>query len=197
MKTNLSPEYWQERYRQQQTGWDLGTVSPPLKAYFDQLTNLETRILIPGCGHAYEAAYLHQQGFKNVYIADVAEAPLTDFQQRVPTFPASHLLHQDFFKLTQTFDLIVEQTFFCALDPALRPAYAKQCAGLLVTGGKLAGLLFNTTFSQPGPPFGGSEAEYRTYFEPYFHFRTFETATNSVKPRAGKELFMILERKEH
>ena len=194
MSTNLTPDYWQQRYLENQTGWDLGAVSPPLQAYFDQLTDLETRILIPGCGHAYEAAYLHQKGFKNVFVADIAEAPLRNFQKRNPDFPAAHLLLQDFFKLTQAFDLIIEQTFFCALDPALRPAYAKKCAELLKPGGKLVGLLFNTGFDKPGPPFGGSADEYRTYFEPYFHFRTFETATNSVKPRAGRELFIILEK---
>jgi hypothetical protein len=59
----------------------------------------------------------------------------------------------------------------------------------------LVGLLFNSEFEKPGPPFGGTAEEYKSYFEPYFHFRTFETATNSVKPRAGSELFIILERK--
>ena len=195
MITNLTPDYWQNRYLNNQTGWDLGQVSPPLKAYFDQLNNLETSILIPGGGKAYEAEYLHLKGFKNVFVAEVAEAPLTDLKKRLPDFPVAHLLLQDFFKLTQTFDLIIEQTFFCALDPVLRPAYAKKCAELLKPGGKLVGLLFNTEFNQPGPPFGGSQEEYQTYFEPYFHFRTFETATNSIKPRAGNELFMILERK--
>ena len=195
MKTKLTPDYWQNRYLENQTGWDLGAVSPPLKTYFDQLNQLEMKVLIPGCGKAYEAEYLHRKGFKNVFVADIAQAPILEFKQRVPDFSPEHLLIQDFFKLNYSFDLIIEQTFFCAFDPVLRPAYAKKCAELLKAGGKLVGLLFNTEFTQPGPPFGGSEEEYRTYFEPYFHFRTFETATNSVKPREGRELFIILERK--
>jgi len=195
METNLTPDYWQTRYLDGQTGWDLGSVSPPLKAYFDQLKTQDISILIPGGGHAYEAEYLFRKGFKNVFIADVAEAPLAAFQKRVPEFPKQQLLRQDFFKLTQNFDLIVEQTFFCAIDPALRPKYAAKCAELLIPGGKLVGLLFNTEFEKAGPPFGGSAAEYQTYFEPYFHFHTFAEAYNSIPPRAGRELFMILERK--
>jgi hypothetical protein len=191
----LTEHYWQNRYELGQAGWDLGTVSPPLLAYFDQLAHKNQRILIPGGGNAYEAEYLYRAGFRNVYVADFARMPLENLQKRVPDFPPSHLLHTDFFELSETFDLIIEQTFFCALEPALRSAYAKKCASLLKKGGKLAGLLFNTTFPQDGPPFGGTVEEYRTYFEPYFNLRTFATANNSVKPRAGRELFMILEKK--
>jgi SAM-dependent methyltransferase len=195
METNLSSDYWQSRYLNAQTGWDLGAVSPPLKAYADQLSGQKLKILIPGAGNAYEAEYLHNLGFTEVYVADLAEAPLKALKQRVLDFPEAHLLLQNFFDLKDTFDLILEQTFFCAINPELRPAYAKKCAELLKPGGKLVGLLFNTTFEKPGPPFGGSAEEYRAYFEPYFHFRTFAPAYNSVKPRAGHELFMILERK--
>ena len=194
METNLNSNYWQTRYENAETGWDLGTVSPPLQAYADQLSGQNLKILIPGAGNAYEAEYFHRKGFAQVYVADFAGAPLNALKQRVPDFPADHLLHQNFFEINDKFDLILEQTFFCAIDPAFRPAYAKKCFELLNPGGKLVGLLFNTVFENPGPPFGGSAEEYRTYFEPYFHFRTFETATNSVKPREGRELFMILEK---
>lgn len=195
MQEQINADYWQKRYLSGQTGWDTGEITPPLKEYFDQLPKKDLRILVPGCGRAYEAEYLYKVGFRQVYVADVAEAPLREFAQRVPDFPKSQLLQQDFFQLEGQYDLIVEQTFFCALDPALRPAYARQCAALLKPGGKLVGLLFDTTFSHEGPPFGGSKAEYKTYFEPYFQFLHFEQAYNSIKPRQGSELFILLEKK--
>ncbi len=195
MKQEFDASYWQNRYELGQTGWDAGVVTPPLKAYFDQMPNHHQRILIPGCGNAYEAEYLHLLGFKNVYVADVAEAPLDNFSSRVPDFPKDHLLLQDFFELEGPFDLMVEQTFFCALDPDLRPKYAEYCAKLLAPKGKLVGLLFDTVFEQPGPPFGGSREEYRKYFEPYFDFIHFDTAYNSLAPRQGKELFILLQKK--
>lgn len=194
----LDATYWQQRYLAGQTGWDTGGITPPLRDYFVQLGPPDARrVLIPGAGRAYEAEYLHRQGWPNVWVADVAAAPLHDLQQRVPDFPSAHLLQQDFFRLAPTppFDLIVEQTFFCALDPALRPAYAQQCAQLLRPGGTLMGLLFDTEFSQPGPPFGGSKEEYRRYFAPYFDFVHFDAATNSLPPRRGRELFICLKKK--
>ncbi|MBX0290715.1 methyltransferase domain-containing protein [Hymenobacter sp. HSC-4F20] len=193
----LDAAYWQQRYKTGQTGWDTGSITPPLLDYFRQLGPPDARrILIPGAGRAYEAEYLHDQGWPNVWVADLAAAPLQSLRQRVPDFPPQHLLQQDFFQLEPTppFDLIVEQTFFCALNPALRPAYAQQCARLLRPGGTLMGLLFDTEFSQPGPPFGGSGEEYRGYFAPYFTFVHFESATNSLPPRQGRELFICLKR---
>ncbi|AKD04480.1 methyltransferase domain-containing protein [Pontibacter korlensis] len=196
MNRDFTAAYWQQRYQQNQTGWDVGGITQPLRDYFDQLDNKAARILIPGSGNAYEAEYLFYNGFNNVYVADVAEAPLTNFASRVPAFPKSHLLHQNFFELQEQYDLIIEQTFFCALDPQLRPQYAEKSAQLLKPGGKLMGLLFDTTFSNPGPPFGGDRNEYRKYFEPYFNFLHFEKAYNSIPPREGRELFILLQVKE-
>ncbi|WP_412783757.1 hypothetical protein, partial [Aeromonas sanarellii] len=69
----------------------------------------------------------------------------------------SHLIENDFFELDDKFDLILEQTFFCALDPELRNQYATKMYNLLNTNGKIAGLLFNFPLTNEGPPFGGSE----------------------------------------
>ena len=132
-----------------------------------------------------------------MFVADLAPEAAGGPAAARTQFPAAHLLHPDFFALPPLppYDLIVEQTFFCALDPALRPAYARQCAALLRPGGTLMGLLFDTDFGpEPEPPFGGSREEYRAYFAPYFDFRHFETANNSLKPRQGRELFICLKK---
>ena len=191
---NLDKTYWESRYENSQTGWDVGEITTPLKEYFTQLTNKEQKILIPGAGNAYEAEFLHQNKFTNVFVIDLAHQPLDNIRQRVPSFPLNHLIQGNFFELEEQFDLIVEQTFFCALDPAERPAYAKKMAELLKTGGKLAGVLFNTHFDG-GPPFGGSKEEYLQYFTPYFQIKCFEMCYNSIKPRQDRELFIILIKK--
>jgi SAM-dependent methyltransferase len=191
--------YWQGRYVNGYDGWDAHGITPPLQSYFDQLdVRQQPRILIPGAGRAYEAEYLHRAGFRYVVVADLVREPLVNLVERVPDFPKAHLLLSDFFKLpTETpYDLIVEQTFFCALNPSLRSAYARQCAALLRPGGTLMGLLFETEFVEATePPFGGHRNEYREYFEPYFEFLHFDTATNSLPPRQGRELFICLKKK--
>jgi SAM-dependent methyltransferase len=189
--------YWNERWTKQETGWDLGSPSTPLKEFIDTLTDKSVRILIPGCGNAYEAEYLHQQGFTNVYVVDFAPKAIEEFSQRVPSFPKEHLVCGDFFALEEKdFAIILEQTFFCAIDPSMRKRYAEKMYALLAPGGELTGLLFNDpNLGFENPPFGGNPEEYRTVFSPYFNFEKFETAYNSIPPRAGRELFIRLRKK--
>jgi SAM-dependent methyltransferase len=188
----LDAGYWSERYLQQDTGWDAGSITTPLKAYIDQLTNKDLKILIPGAGNAHEAEYLFNAGFKQVFICDLAPEPLANFLKRCPGFDPDHLLLQDFFDLKNGFDLIVEQTFFCALDPSLRPAYFEKMEELLNPGGHLVGLLFNDVLNTDKPPFGGNKEEYLGYIPASLSIKTFEPAYNSIKPREGRELFINL-----
>lgn len=193
----LNKNYWQERYNAQQIGWDTGGITPPLQHYMDGVTNKAARILIPGCGMGHEASYLQEQGFTNVYVCDWAAAPLEGLLARCPDFPKEHLIQGDFFELElQDFDYILEQTFFCAIDPALRLNYAQKTAALLKKGGQVVGVLFNKNLQlgRPGPPFGGNKEEYAGYFDPYFSKVTMEECYNSIAPRAGSELFIRLEK---
>ena len=181
--------YWNTRYKEGTTGWDIGHISSPLKAYINQLEDKSLKILIPGGGNSYEAEYLFKKGFKNVTILDISETALRNVQNRVPNFPKSLLILQDFFEFEGSFDLIIEQTFFCALDPILRKEYAKKMHSLLKPKGKLMGVLFDFPLTQDGPPFGGSKEEYLTYFNPYFTIEILERCYNSIPPRDGRELF--------
>ena len=147
--------YWQARYATPgRTGWDAGRTTPPLRAYFDQLlVAQQPRILIPGAGRAHEAEYLHRLGFCHVVVADLAPEPLAELAARVPDFPKENLWLADFFALppTEQFDLLIEQTFFCAINPSLRPASAQQCAALLGVGRAASWWACSSIPSLPGP----------------------------------------------
>ncbi len=189
----MEKEFWDERWESNQTGWDVGHVSPPLKAYIDQLTDKSIRILIPGCGNAYEAQYLIEQGFTNIFIVEISQGAIDTFKTRYPDFPEAHIFHQDFFELNgdKKYDFIIEQTFFCAIQPEKRLDYAIKMKELIKPNGKLAGLMFDFPLTS-GPPFGGSIEEYNTYFESRFTILKMERAHNSLEPRQGRELFVIL-----
>lgn len=193
--SSLDQSYWEERYINNKTGWDAGAITTPLKTYFDQLTNKEIKILIPGAGNSYEAEYLHKQGFKNVTVLDIAKQPLENIRKRIPDFPTGNLIQGDFFEHQKNYDLIIEQTFFCALNPAQRNDYARKMHELLAKNGKLVGLLFDTEF-EGGPPFGGCSDDYRKVFSPFFIFKVFDPSYNSIKPREGSEVFIILVKKD-
>lgn len=191
----LNKNYWQERYENQETSWDVGRITTPLKEYCDQLTDKTLKILIPGGGNSYEFEYLIQEGFTNVWVLDYAPTPLENIKKRLPNTFESQLLLGDFFDHDGQYDLIIEQTFFCALDPTLRQAYAEKMPKLLSPKGKLVGLLFQFPLTEEGPPFGGSKEEYLKLFSEHFRIKTLETANNSIKPREGRELFFVFEKK--
>ncbi|UTW61333.1 methyltransferase domain-containing protein [bacterium SCSIO 12741] len=195
MELTFDQNYWDERYNTEDTGWDIGFPSTPLKTYFDQLEDKSLRILIPGAGNAYEAEYLHQQGFTNVWVADISASAIQKFAERVPTFPKEHLLHVNFFEMEESFDMMIEQTFFCALHPSEREHYVAQTAQIIKPGGKLVGLLFQIPLFEDHPPFGGNKEMYEPLFSPHFNIQVMETAHNSIEPRQGNELFINLVRK--
>lgn len=196
----MNQSFWEERWQNGYTGWDLGAVSPPLKAYVDQILpeKRNLSVFIPGCGNGYEAVYLLQNGFTNITMLDIAPTAVEQLswrlQREVPGWELYlQLICGDFFTFSGAFDLILEQTFFCALDPVLRRDYARKMHGLLAPGGKLAGVLFDRNF-EGGPPFGGHAAEYRALFQSYFQVKTLAPCYNSAKPREGAEVFVILEK---
>ncbi len=198
MNTKELEEYWSKRYEENRTGWDIGYPSTPIQKYIDQISNQEIKILIPGAGNAYEAEYLYQNGFKNTFVLDISKAPLQALHKRVPTFPEENLMQGNFFSHEGQYDLIIEQTFFCSFEPSLenRTNYGKTINKLLNKNGKLMGLWFNHPLVENAArPFGGTKKEYLSYLEPYLECIVFEDCYNSIKPRAGKELFGIFQKK--
>lgn len=187
---DFSKDYWQERWETNQTGWDIGHPSTPLVNYIDKIQNKDLKILVPGAGNAYEGEYLHEQGFKNAFILDIAPQAVENLQTRKSSIPRDRIILGDFFEHRENYDLILEQTFFCALDPSLRTDYVEKMYQLLNPGGKLAGLLFNAELFKDHPPFGGFREEYLPLFEKKFKINQFELAPDSIKPRLGRELFI-------
>lgn len=186
----LDNNYWNDRYIENDFGWDVGEISSPLKNYFDQIEDKSIRILIPGAGNAHEAEYLFKNGFKNIFVLDFAKKPLEEFKTKNPLFNSNQLICENFFEHKNQYDLIIEQTFFCAINPTLRTQYAKHMHSLLKENGKLVGLLFNENLNPGNPPFGGSKTEYLNYFEKLFTIVIFDSCYNSIKPRENKELFI-------
>jgi SAM-dependent methyltransferase len=189
-------EYWNDLYLNQQTAWDIGYISTPLKEYIDQLKDRNQSILVPGCGNGYELEYLLQKGFANCTAIDIAPALTKVLADKLSRWNTKELtiITGNFFEMTGQFDLVLEQTFFCTLEPSGRIDYANKMHTLLKSSGKIAGVLFDRNF-ESGPPFGGTKAEYIEIFKPLFAIQKMEACYNSIEPRKGTELFILLNKK--
>jgi len=185
----LDKTYWDNQYQAHTTGWDLGQVAPPIKSYIDTLQNKSIAILIPGCGNSYEADYLLQQSFTNITVIDISPTLVHSLETKFRNNKNITIVLGDFFEHQGVYNIIIEQTFFCALPPRMRQKYVWKMHQLLSEHGLLAGLLFNRDF-EVSPPFGGSLNEYKQLFQHSFLLNKLSTATNSVAARAGNELFI-------
>lgn len=192
----LNKEYWENRYTAGEAGWDIGAASTPIKEYIDQLKSKEIQILIPGCGSAHEADYLVSKGFTNITLLDLASNIIQQLKDRFAAYPNVRVITEDFFTHKGQYDLVIEQTFFCAFNPDLRGKYYPKMHSLLKPKGKIAGVMFGIEFEKQGPPFGGNANDYKALMKDYFVVKTMELCYNSIPKRQGNELFLILEKKD-
>ncbi len=193
---NYTSDFWENKYLNNKTGWDIGYIATPIKEYFDQFNDKTIRILVPGAGNAYEVEYLYNLGFKNIFLLDFAESAITNFKKRAIYFPKNQVIKDNFFLHEEKYDIIIELAFFSSIKKAKRKNYTKKIFDLLLPKGKLIGLLFNHEFENNFPPFGGTKKEYIELFNTYFDIKTMEIAYNSIKPRAKRELFINLVKKD-
>ena len=190
----LDSSYWEQRYLNKNTAWDLGKVSTALKSIIDKIEDKNLRILIPGAGNAHEARYLLANDFKNVTVIDIALAPLKSLKEEIND-PRLRIIHGDFFEHHGSYDIILEQTFFCALDYRFRESYPKKTYELLNKNGILTGVLFNFDSARTEPPFGGNKKEYKSLFQELFVIDKLEICQNSESSREGKELYIRFKKK--
>jgi len=187
----LDEQYWNVRHQNEDTPWKLDVASPALTHYIDQIGDRTKSILIPGAGHYHEAAYLLEKGFTDITICDISPYAINKIKSELPESSAIKYYVGDFFNIKGSFDLILEQTFFCALNPDLRIRYVDKMVELLSQNGTLAGLLFASHFQKAGPPFGGDIEEYKTLFGKKLYILSIDMCYNSIVPRQGNELFFI------
>lgn len=188
-------DFWDNKWSNNQTGWDIGYASPAIVDYFEKYDQKDAKILIPGCGNAHEALALLALGYRNITLLDIATTAVEHLKNKFQNTENISIIKGDFFQHQEQYDIIIEQTFFCAIPTNWRENYVTQAYNLLRGNGKIVGLLFNTEFEKQGPPFGGNTSEYMELFQNKFDVNIMETCYNSIAPRSGKELFVNLTKK--
>jgi len=171
-------DFWESRYRDHTTPWDAGKVPDALRDYTKRIKS-GSRILIPGCGSAYEAGYLAENGF-DVLAIDFSPAAVELAKKNLFRFGDIVRL-ADFFEFDygKPYDVIYERAFLCALPPRMWPQYAPRTAQLLRPGGELAGFFFFRE-TEKGPPFGTTPEALHALLDPHFDLVEDRMATDSI-----------------
>ena len=179
---------WEALYQRGFTGWELSRPAPPLASYFESSPPKGSRALVVGCGRGNEARLLAGLGAR-VTAIDIAPTAIEQAKAIASPVPIDYR-EADVFQLRgrpPAFDLVVEHTCFCAINPARRDDFVAALADALVPGGALVGLFF-AHGREGGPPFAVTEEELRARFSKAFEIEHLAVATDSVITRRGDEL---------
>ncbi|KAH9617591.1 hypothetical protein KSS87_016272 [Heliosperma pusillum] len=152
------------------TTWDLRQPTPIVEHLVRNDLLPKGRALVPGCGSGYDVVTLASPD-RYVIGLDLSKSAVkkaTELAATSPNVTCFSFVEADFFTWNQTelFDLIFDYTFFCAIEPKLRSAWAHRVADLLKPDGELITLMFPIDDHDGGPPYKVSIADYEMLLHP-------------------------------
>lgn len=188
----MSPAFWDERFGRGFTPWDRGGVPLALRDFVAANGPLVT--LIPGCGSAYELAFLAGAGWDATAI-DFSPQAVQAGKRAVGEY-AERVVEADFFawQPARPLQLIYERAFLCAMPRAMWPRVAARWAELLPAGALLAGYFFFDD-AVKGPPFGIVREQLDALLRNDFECIADEAVADSIPVFEGKERWMIWRRR--
>lgn len=188
-----SANFWEERYRAGQTGWDRGRAAPAFETLLGGPSAPKPgRLAVVGCGRGHDARLFAGRGFQVVGFDFAPSAVAAAREAAAREGLAMEFVAADIFALPDdyagAFDYVVEHTCFCAIDPARRAEYVSAVARLLQPGGELIAL-FLVHRRPGGPPYTTDEAEVRRLFQGRFRLDQLDAPAELADLPSGFELF--------
>ncbi len=155
-------EFWEQRYQQAETAWNIGKPHPLLHKLMARLCQIVAvvpegnlgRVLVPGAGHAHCAAYWAEQGYDTDAI-DIAPSAISLARETYAKIPQLRIQLADIFAAPfppETFDVVYDRAMLCALPPDMRTKYIQAVTGMLKKGGVFAIISFADIDREGGPP---------------------------------------------
>ncbi|MBC8345475.1 MAG: methyltransferase domain-containing protein [Candidatus Marinimicrobia bacterium] len=191
-------QLWEDKYLADSLGWDLGGPTPIFSQMASDLN--PGKICIVGCGRGHDAIFFAQNGF-DVTAVDFAPSAIVALKSLAKSAQVKiNTVEDDIFSLPlkyeNTFDYMIEQTCFCAIDPTRRKDYENMAKSILKPGGQLIGLWFplDKTMEEGGPPYATSIVEVKSIFDLGWKIVKEEFPDLSIKPRKGREKLIIFQK---
>ncbi len=187
-------EFWDLRYGADFAPWDSGRVPERLREFVRSWKG-PRRVLVPGCGSAWDVRHFAENGWEVLGLDFSPEA----LKAAAPVLGphAGCVREGDFFApvAEAPFPVVYERAFLCALPPRLWSAWAARVAELVVPGGVLAGFFFFDE-GERGPPFPLSDQSgLDALLDPSFARIEDRDVHDSIEVFAGRERWQVWQRK--
>ncbi|MBE0642803.1 MAG: methyltransferase domain-containing protein [Bacteroidetes bacterium] len=209
-----APGFWDAAYREDRDNWDMGTPTPVFTDLLERLGmdlrelggpdfshfGRAPRVLVPCSGRGYDALLFAERGWETTAL-DFSAEPLQwlESEQKKRGLEL-RILQEDMFSLGTKhpahYDLLLEYTCVCAIEPVRRTEFLAFAAEVLRPGGALLALLFPVDGRPGGPPFSIDVEEFKREAEKAFTLAHESTPETSVKPRRGRERLLLFVKKE-
>ena len=198
LEVGYSCNDWERHYNEKDLRWDLDEVAPPFINLWKEKFFPPCSALVPGCGAGHEVLFLAKKGFR-VTAVDYTRGATDLIKENLrKNNLMGEVLQQDFFdfeeKYHESFDLMLEHAFFCAINPDKRQEYVETAGRLIKPGGLIVALFYETN-EVGGPPFNTQEKDIEKYFSEKFFIESLSKTPHSAEKRQGKEWLAILKRK--
>ena len=186
---------WEAAYRCGDTPWEKGKAHPALIDLLAENGPIAGEILVPGCGFGYDVRAL-STSVNQVIGIDLAQFAISK-AKAFPKVADEEYLQADLFALPREFDgkfdVVLEHTCFCAIDPKMRANYVETIVRILEPNGKMVAIFFlNPDHEEDGPPYGASRAELDELFGSKFSLEEEWIPRRTYEGREQRELIRIL-----
>ena len=159
---------WDKAYQEGVTPWDKGYASPAIAEWLQE-NSLEGHGLVMGCGLGHDVRLLASYN-DQVIGMDISQTAVNKAREIDAVNNESYIV-ADFFNLpedySQSFDWVVEHTFFCAINPDLRKSYVENLVRVLKPKGYFLAVFFLKDPSHidlEGPPYKIGREAIEEYF---------------------------------
>lgn len=193
---DLSGRFWEERYREGNTGWDLGQAFPGIAAVPPWIPPGPGLVLVPGCGLGHDADWLAGQGFQveGVDISTTAIARAREVHGGGnPGFRVGDVTSSTFLR-PGDYRFVFEHTCLCALHPSRWEPYVANLRAALRPGGRVFAVLFTGLENDDPPPFPIPGGEVLRLFAGWQRLAGPEAPLASVERRKGRETTWVFEK---
>lgn len=198
-------EGWKQMHKEGLTPWAKQEAALGLQDIIQSISLPIGKYGVPGCGEGLDVEFLASKSPKStVFGFDLSPIPLEIATKRPDKQKNAAYICLDFFKdhkelQVNSFDLIFDYTFLCALQPTMRTKWAERMNELLRQGGVLITLMFPLVDIKPedpmeGPPFPLSIEIYNDLLLGNFSLSRIESV-RSHPGREGREKIAVWTRK--
>ena len=199
LKEVSNPKFWQDRYLENNTKWDIGYPTPILVNHLKESKTIG-KVCVLGCGNGHDVIEFSKFG-NDVYAVDFAEQPLENLRDKTSSIENNiNYVNKDIFNLqleyTNYFDMVYEYTCFCAIDPNRREEYFDMVYSILKKGSILFAIFIplDKELTDDGPPFGVDIDVILDIVKGRFKVIENIFSDLSIAPRLNREKLLLLKK---